>query len=110
MPQGMEVWSAGINLPGCIPSQQPVCYWESVESRKGFDAVQVLLSNNKNNPCVFNTVFSTNLKHTPMLATMMKINYSRYMSAHADDPNASSLHRLQNFLAIPGGTDLLYKC
>lgn len=49
---GIRLWSFGVTCPGCVPSQflvqsQPPRWQGSTKSRKGLDALQAPLSNNK---------------------------------------------------------------
>ena len=65
---GIPLWSHGVSCPGCVPSRllvapQPSLCWGRVRSRKGLDAGQALLSNNKNIP-VLSGLFSAQIQNT----------------------------------------------
>ena len=75
---GMSLQSAGVSCPSRVPSQllvhpQPTHWWGRVTSRKGLNCVNTAEQWRKH-PCVIHSVFSTNPNHSPILATMKKIN------------------------------------
>lgn len=70
-----------------LPSQLA----SGVRGRKCLDSVQVLYSSNKKHPCVINTVFSTNPRHSSMQLLWRKFTLFQLNPAHCSGLTATDI-------------------
>ncbi|KAK4816014.1 hypothetical protein QYF61_011004 [Mycteria americana] len=84
---GIALWAVGVSCPGYVPSQLLVHLAEHGKLKS-----PCLVQQQLKHLCIINTVFSTNPKHSPIPATIKKIDS---ISAETRTPRCGSAARVQ---------------